>query len=307
MAKIIFLIIIGLGVFFIGLHLVEIGLKRGVGHRLKRILELFTSNILLAIITGTLVTALIQSSSAVSVMVIGLVSGGVMTLYQGMGVIIGSNIGTTMTIHILSFKVKYIEVIFLIIGLLFIIYSKLKKRTHMSYGGVVIFGFGVIFTGLSILQLALSPLKYSPMVMKYLTEFSNQPLLATLAGLGVTALIQSSSATSGIALTLTNQGILGLRGAVGIIMGSNIGTCVTALLAAIKSSQLARKVACFHIIFNFFGVIIFLPFLDNFIGLISRFGQNPGRLLAVAHTCFNLATAILILPFVKPLEKLLRK
>ncbi|AZR72430.1 hypothetical protein BBF96_02880 [Anoxybacter fermentans] len=306
MLKVILFVFIGLVVFFQGLHMAEKGLKKGAGTRLKRILEIFTSNLINSIITGTIVTAIIQSSSAVSVMVIGFVSGGVMTLYQGMGVIIGANIGTTMTIHILSLKMNHLEWILCLLGLLLMAYGWVKKVSRTWYSGLISFGFGLIFLGLNLLQVGLSPLQYHPMFLRWLMRFSTQPLLGIVSGLSFTALIQSSSATSGIVLTLARQGMLALKGAIGVILGSNIGTCITAVLAALKTNRFARRIACFHVIFNCFGVLLFIPMLNRFTKLITFLASEPGKQVAIAHTLFNLITAVIILPFIKPLEQLLR-
>ncbi len=295
----------GLIIFFVGLNLAEKSLKKGVGDGLKNILSLFTSNTLSGILTGLLVTAVIQSSSAVSVMVIGFISGGVMTLSQGMGVIIGSNIGTTVTLHILSLKINNLEWILCAFGLILYIGGRLNRNYKVKYSGIVCLGFGLIFLGLTILQMGVAPLQNQPIVIDWLQKFGQKPFLAILAGMVLTAFIQSSSATSGLVLTIAGQGMITLTGAIALILGSNIGTCFTALLAGIKVTRSARRLAYFHVIFNFFGVLLFIPMLKGFVALVSLMAVNLGRQIALAHTLFNLATAIAILPFIKFLEKLL--
>lgn len=305
MLEIIFYASLGLTLFFIGLHLTEKGLVKGTGTRLGRILQFFTSNTLTGILTGTMVTALIQSSSAVSVMVIGFVGGGVMTISQAIGVIIGANIGTTMTIHILSLQMQYLEWILSFSGLVVMVYGWMMRRERIIHSGLVALGFGLIFWGLKVIQLGLAPLQYQPGVMRWLMEFTTQPMLGILAGLGLTALIQSSSAVSGILLTIARQGMITLTGAIGVILGSNVGTCVTAMLAGVKSNAIARRVAYFHLIFNCFGVLLFIPFLGIFSQWVVLLADELGRQIALAHTIFNIITAIIILPFINPLGRIL--
>lgn len=298
-------VVIGLLIFFLGLSLVESALRKITAQRLKAVLKLCTSNLASSIITGIVVTAVIQSSSAVTVMIISLVSGGVMSITQAMGVMIGSNIGTTVTLHILTFEINQWEWIFGFIGLVLLIYGLLNKRSEIQQGGLVFVGFSLIFFGLTILQLALAPLKTHPFAVSLFVQLGQKPFLAILAGLCFTALIQSSSATSGLVLTLATGGMISLKAALGIILGSNIGTCVTAILAGIKVNILARRIAYFHVIFNCFGVLVFIPLLDNFTVLINSLSMDLGRQIAVAHTLFNLATAILILPSLKLWERIL--
>ncbi|MCK4260535.1 MAG: Na/Pi cotransporter family protein [Halanaerobiales bacterium] len=305
MLEIILYMTIGLVLFFVGLHFSELGLKKSTGIRLQQILETFTSNIIAGIITGAIVTSVIQSSSAVTVMVIGFVNGGVMTIYQGMGVIIGSNIGTTITMHILSLKINYLESGLLLFGFAVMVLGWIKRKREISYGGLVSIGFGLIFLGLELIQTGVTPLQYNPRIMGWLMKFGDQPILGIFSGLGFTALIQSSSATSGIVLSIARQGMMTLKGAIAIILGSNVGTCVTALLAAMKTNKIARRVAYFHVIFNIFGVLFFIPILNNFSILVSRFSSDLGCQIAFSHTIFNFTTAIIILPFLRFLEHLL--
>lgn len=305
MLETIFYTSLGLILFFIGLHLTEKGLIKGTGTRLERTLQFFTSNTLTGILTGIMVTALIQSSSAVSVMVIGCVGGGVMTISQAMGVIIGANIGTTMTIHILSLQMQYLEWILSLGGFVIMVYGWMMRREKIIHSGLVALGFGLIFWGLKSIQLGLTPLQYLPGIMEWLMELTTRPKMGILAGFGLTALIQSSSAVSGILLTIARQGMITLTGAIGVILGSNVGTCVTAMLAGIKSNSIARRVAYFHLIFNCFGVLISIPFLGIFSQWIALLTDELGRQIALAHTIFNIITTILILPFLNPLGRIL--
>jgi phosphate:Na+ symporter len=303
--EIILYVVIGLIVFFLGMHLAEQGLVKGSGSRLQEILHMFTSNAFTGLLSGMMVTAVIQSSSAVSVMVIGFVSAGVMTLYQGMGVILGANIGTTVTMHILALKVDSLQYWLIVVGVLVLVAGWFRRSRTWHCTGLVLLGFGLIFGGLALLQHGVEPLQYHSSILRLLMRCGDEPLLGVGAGMVFTAIIQSSSATSGIVLTLIRQGMLSMSGAVGIILGANMGTCVTALLAGLKATQLARRLAIFHILFNTYGVILFLPFLSQFSKLVTLLSLEPGRQIAIAHTVFNLITAFFILPFLHPLERML--
>lgn len=306
MLEIILYVVMGLAMFFWGMHLAEKGLVEGSGSRLQRILHMFTSNAIAGILTGILVTALIQSSSAVSVLVIGFVNAGLMSLYQGMSVILGANIGTTITMHILALQVDSLEGWLMVSGSLLMVTAWVQRRRILYHAGLVLFGFGLIFFGLTLLQKGVEPLQYHPIVMGWLMHLGDEPVLAVLAGLFLTAMIQSSSATSGILLSIVRQGMLSMTAAVGFILGANVGTCVTALLAGVKSNRLARRLALFHVLFNTYGVLIFFPFLSQFSQIVILMDSEPGRQIAIAHTVFNLVTTLLILPFLHPLERMLR-
>lgn len=294
-------VVTGLLIFFFGMHLAERGLVRGSGERLQHILHTFTGNLPSAVMTGTIVTAIVQSSSAVSVIVIGFVNGGVMSLYQGMGVILGANIGTTMTMHILTFQAESLEWWLIGLGLLAIVAGWVNHKQVVVYGGIVTVGFGLIFVGLSLLQEGVAPLQNEPFVIEWLMRFGNQPMLAILVGAGLTGIIQSSSAVSGIVLTIIRQGMITTTGAIGVILGANVGTCVTALLAGVNTNQIARRLAYFHLLFNLFGVVLFIPILRIFSQFVMTLSPDPGRQIALAHTIFNLTSVILITPLLKPL------
>lgn len=295
----------GIAFFFLGMSLAERGLVKGSGDRLKETLRVFTGNLGSAIITGTIVTAVVQSSSAVSVIVIGFVNGGVMTLYQGMGVILGANIGTTMTMHILTAQISSLEWWLMGSGLLLLAAGWVNRSTAFSSGGLIIFGFGLIFWGLNLLQLGVAPLQDEPFAIRWLQRVGDQPLLAILAGAGLTAIIQSSSAVSGIVLTFIRQGMITSLGAIGVILGANVGTCATALLAGVNTNHPARRLAYFHLIFNVFGVALFVPFLQVFAQALVSLSADSGRQIALAHTIFNVVSTILIIPLMRPLASLL--
>lgn len=295
----------GLAIFFFGMYLAERGLVKGSGNRLKQFLQMFTGSLSSAVITGTIVTAIVQSSSAISVIVIGLVNGGVMSLYQGMGVILGANIGTTVTMHILALEASSLEWWLLALGLVTIVLGWANRKHTIIYGGLVILGFGLIFLGLTLLQAGVAPLQGEPFAIEWLMRFGNQPILAILAGAGLTAIIQSSSAVSGIVLTIIRQGMIAVNGAIGVILGANVGTCATALLAGVNTNKTARRLALFHLIFNLFGVVLFIPCLQIFSKVIISLDPDPGRQIAWAHTIFNVVSTIVILPWMRPLERLL--
>lgn len=305
MLEIILYMILGLAVFFAGLILAEKGLVLSSGERLKKVLKMFTSNVVSAMITGTIVTAIVQSSSAVSVITIGFVSSGVMTLAQAMGVILGANIGTTVTMHILALNIHSLEWILCLGGLLIMILSIFAKKPVWRYTGIAVFGFGLIFFGLSIMEWGVAPLQYNQGAVDMLARFGAEPLLAIFAGTLFTGVIQSSGVTSGIVLVMVREGMMNLMGGIGIILGANIGTCGTALLASIKANRVARCVAYFHVIYNILGVLMFIPMMQGFCLLISTLGTDLGRQIAIAQTIFNVVTAVLTIPLLKPLERLL--
>lgn len=307
MLEIILYMILGLAVFFAGLMLAEKGLVLSSGERLKKVLNMCTSNVVSAMITGTMVTAIVQSSSAVSVITIGFVNSGVMTLAQAMGVILGANIGTTVTMHILTLDIHYLEWALCLTGLVIMLLSVPAKKPTIRFAGLALFGFGLIFFGLTIMEFGVAPLQYNQGAVDLLALFGAEPVLAILAGTLFTAVIQSSGVTSGIVLVMVREGMMNLLGGIGIILGANIGTCGTALLAAVKANRVARSVAYFHVIYNVLGVLMFIPMLQGFCLLVSTLGTDIGRQIAIAQTVFNVVTAVLTIPLLKPLERLLTK
>lgn len=299
----IFLLVSGLALFLYGMNVMEQGLELAAGERLKTILEKLTSNRLLAVLVGLLVTAVIQSSSATTVMAVGFVNSGLMTLSQAVGIIMGANIGTTVTGQLIALNVTEIAPLFTAVGLFMMMMPKKKKVT---YYGNVIAGLGILFMGLNIMSTAMVPLRELPWFQHLMVSFSN-PVLGILAGALITAVIQSSSASIGILQALASQGLIGIGGAVYIIFGQNIGTCVTSLLASMRGNRSAKRTALCHILFNIIGTVIFvvaiqfIPFTD---WVVQISGANTVKQIANVHTIFNIVTTILLFPFGNQLARL---
>jgi phosphate:Na+ symporter len=298
----------GLGLFLYGMKMMGDGLENASGEKLKKIFEKITSNPVKGVATGALITAVIQSSSATTVMVVGFVNAGIMNLYQAAAVIMGANIGTTVTAQLIAFKLDNIVPIFLGVGSLTILFSKGKKGKE---AGNIILGFGILFLGMELMKNAMSPLADSPAFVTLIMNLEGNTILGILAGALMTAVIQSSSASTGILVAIASTGALPLTVAVPILFGNNIGTCVTALLSSIGTSKAAKKAALIHLFFNIFGTIIFIPLINPLVGLVQQL--SPGgvsdikRQVANAHTIFNITNTIIMMPFIKYLVLLVNK
>jgi phosphate:Na+ symporter len=298
----------GLGLFLYGMKMMGDGLENVLGEKLKKVFKKITSNPAKGVATGALITAVIQSSSATTVMVVGFVNAGLMNLYQAAAVIMGANIGTTVTSQLIAFKLDNIVPIFLGVGSLTILFSKGKKGKE---AGNIILGFGILFLGMELMKNTMYPLKDSPVFITLIMKLQGNILLGVLLGALMTAVIQSSSASTGILMALASTGALPLTVAVPILFGNNIGTCVTALLSSIGTSKAAKKAALIHLFFNIFGTIIFIPMINPLVGLVQQL--SPGgvsdikRQVANAHTIFNITNTIIMVPFIKYLVLLVNK
>ena len=292
----------GLGLFLFGMKMMGEGLERAAGKGLQRLLNALTSNRLLAVIVGIGVTAVIQSSSATTVMVVGFVNAGLLALGQAIGVIMGANIGTTVTALMLSVKLDF-GVIFASIGMILIFAGRKEK---IRQAGNVLMGLGILFIGMNTMSKAMAPLKEWDAFKTLMVGFSN-PILGVLVGAGITAIIQSSSASVGILQVLAEQGLIGMNGAIFILFGQNIGTCVTALIASAGTSHTAKRAAVVHLLFNVIGTAIFIALALSFplASWISTLAPNNIRLqIAFTHVFFNIGTTIILLPTARVLEKL---
>ena len=298
----------GLALFLYGMQMMSTNLEAAAGNKMKQILERLTSNRFLGVLVGAVITALIQSSSATTVMVVGFVNSGLMTLNQAVWVIMGANIGTTITGQLIALDIGALAPLIAFIGVAILVFVKNKKLQHIA--GIVA-GIGVLFIGMDMMSSAMSPLRDEPQFVELMTRFSN-PLLGILVGAGFTALIQSSSASVGILQALAMSGVIDLHSAVFVLFGQNIGTCITAVLASIGTTRNAKRATAIHLLFNIIGTAIFVvislvtPFTDFMIRMAPG---NPMAQIANVHTTFNLVTTILLLPFgtmlVKAVEKLL--
>ncbi|RJP27908.1 MAG: Na/Pi cotransporter family protein [Candidatus Omnitrophota bacterium] len=300
--EIIFGVVGGLGLFIYGIWQMSEGLHKASGERMRRILHNFTGSPIKGVLVGAGITSLVQSSSATTVMVVGFVNAGLMTLMQALGVIFGANIGTTVTAQLVAFKLT--EYALPIIGLGMFMLFVAKKKSHKHIGEFLL-GFGILFLGLNILTGVIKPLSNSDVFNHILLTFSASPLLGILAGAAVTAILQSSSVTTGMVLGLAMANLIDLKAAIPLILGCNIGTCVTALLASIGANISAKRAALAHIMFNVIGVLIFFPFLGLFTGIVMRTSGEIPRQIANAHTLFNVINTFIFLPFVPLYAKFL--
>lgn len=286
----------GLGLFLYGMNLMGEGLQKSAGTRLKAIIKLLTSNIFMGVLVGTGVTAVIQSSSATTVMVVGFVNAGIMTLKQAIGVIMGANIGTTVTAQLVSFNLNGMAPVALGIGIVLYLFGKNPKVKHIAE---ILIGFGMLFTGMEFMKDAVEPLRDYKGFTDMLVSFGQYPILGLLLGFGITAIVQSSSASMGMLVALAAEGLIPLNAALPILYGQNIGTCVTSLLSSIGANKNAKRAAVIHLIFNVLGTILFLIFLNKpVVSLVT--GMDPGnvaRQIANTHTLFNIISVLILLPF----------
>ena len=294
----------GLGLFLYGMTLMASGMQKAAGERLRKILEFLTTKPIMAVLTGAITTMLVQSSSTTTVMLVGFVNAGLMTLAQAVGTIFGANIGTTITAQIVSFEIFHLVYPAIAIGMLLNFFG--NRRTY-KYIGQAILGFGILFLGMNIMSGSMEPLRQNKFFIDLLVSFGRTPLLGVLIGVVFTGIIQSSSATTGIVIAMTIQGILTLPAAMAIILGSNIGTCVTALLASIGTNLSARRVAMAHLLFNFFGVVLTMIFFRPFVAFVAETAVTVPRQAANAHTLFNVANTILFLPFLNQFVALITR
>lgn len=295
----------GLGLFLYGMKLMSDGLENIAGEKLKSILEKITSNKIMGVLVGTIVTAIIQSSSAITVMVVSFVNAGLMTLGQATGVILGSNIGTTITAQMVSLNLEVIAPIFIGIGAIVIVVTKNKKVKDLAY---IALGFGVLFMGMGLMSSSLKPVSELAIFNKFILLVGKNSILGVLIGILITAILQSSSATTGILVALAVSGNLDMSVAFPIILGCNIGTCITAILAGLTANRIAKKAALLHLFFNIFGTILFLPFSDKVVMIVQYLTpDNVARQVANAHTIFNVVITIFILPISKYFVKLVNK
>ena len=292
-----FLIIIGLfgglGMFLYGMEMMSDGMKMTAGNRMRSILKKLTSNRFIAVFVGAFITMIIQSSSATTVMLVSFVNSGLLNFVQALGVILGSNIGSTVTAQIVAFKVTDYALLLIAVGSIMTLFSKKDSAKHI---GFVILGFGLLFYGMKVMSDTMKPLRTDPTFNIILTSFEN-PFLGIIAGAVFTALIQSSSATTGIVITLASSGSITLEAGIPLILGANIGTCITALLAGLKATRDAKRVAIGHVLFNVIGVLVFCFWIPTFADLVAQTTDNVPRQIANAHTIFNIVSTMLFIPF----------
>ena len=292
----------GLALFLYGMQMMSNGLEAAAGNKMKQILEKLTANRFLGVLVGAGITAAIQSSSATTVMVVGFVNSGMMTLKQAVWIIMGANIGTTITGQLIALDVGQLAPLFAFCGVALIVFVKKQKVHHY---GLIVAGLGILFIGMEMMSGAMMPLRESEAFVSLMTKFSN-PVLGILAGAVFTAVIQSSSASVGILQALAGSGLIGLSNAVYVLFGQNIGTCITAILAAIGTSRNAKRTTVIHLMFNLIGTTIFTIacITTPLTSLVeSLTPDNVASQIANMHTLFNIVTTLLLLPFGNYLAK----
>jgi len=283
-----------------GVNSLSKGLENMNMQIIRRAITRFSDKVLKSFLAGTVITALVQSSSAVTAITVGLVNSGLMQLTQAVGIIYGANIGTTVTAQLISFKLTDLALPILVIGL---IIRYIPKNRILKNSGKVISGLGFMFSGINVLNSGITYIKQSEFVYNLFKTYGNNPFFGLLIGTITTMMIQSSAATVGFTIVLFNSHMISLNGALGLVLGDNIGTCITAQLASIGTGIQARRTAWSHTIYNVIGAFLAMSLLNPFSKLImfitDLLGQDHSRLIANAHTIFNLMSALLFLPITK--------
>ncbi|GAA0375559.1 Na/Pi cotransporter family protein [Bacillus horti] len=298
----------GLAIFLFGIKFMSDGLQKTAGDRMRSILEKYTSNPLKGVLAGILVTALISSSTGTTVMTIGLVNAGLMTLRQAIGVIMGANIGTTLTAFIIGIKIDDYALPIIAVGVLLFLFVKQRKY---QYVGQIVLGFGLLFLGLKTMSSGVKPLANLQAFHDFITDLSSNPILGAIVGTVFTVIVQSSSAAIAILQSLAYEGLIPLAGALPVLLGDNLGSTITAVFASIGATVAARRAAAFHVIFNLIGVFIFMSVMSFFIPFIAWLGDITGAnirmQIAYAHGIFNMTNTLIHLPFVTLLAILVTK
>lgn len=295
----------GLGLFLYGMTVMSDSIEKAAGAKMRKFLDFFTRNRIVGVLFGTLFCAIVQSSSATTVMVVSFVNAGLMNLVQAAGVIMGANVGTTITSQLVAFNLSQAAPIFLMIGVIITMFCKNNKIKKI---GEVVLGFGVLFMGLSLMSGSMAGMKESPLIVEVLSNLTN-PFLGILVGFVITAIIQSSSVTVSIVLLMAQQGLLPLGICFYIILGCNIGSCTTALMASVSGNKDAKRAAMIHFLFNVIGTVIIAILLltgESWIEMMIRriSGENIGRCVANAHTLFKVFQLLVLFPFASGIVKL---
>ncbi len=295
----------GLGLFLYGMNMMGEGLENAAGSKLKFILEKVTKNPIQSVFIGAIVTALIQSSSATTVMVVGFVNSGLLNLIQATGIIMGANIGTTVTAFIVSLNIDFLVPLLTFSGSLLYVFSKVKSVRDVA---TIVLGFGLLMLGMKLMGAAMEPLGDSETFKNLIMAIKNQWYLGLFVGLFITMVIQSSSATTGILVALTATGSITLGAAFPIILGANVGTCITAIISSISANKMAKKAAVIHLLFNVLGAIIFLPLGPLLMKAVLLISPTSVKLqISFIHLIFNVLNTMLLLPFASVLIKVANK
>jgi phosphate:Na+ symporter len=303
----------GLALFLFGMDQMADALKAVAGERMKIILARLTANRFMGAVTGAFVTAIIQSSSVTTVLVVGFITAGLMSMAQSIGIIMGANIGTTITAQIIAFKVTEGALLMIAVGFTLLFTS---KREQIRHYGSILMGLGLVFFGMSVMSDAMAPLRTYPPFLELMTRMDN-PLIGIVTAAAFTALVQSSSATTGIIIVMASQGFISLQAGIALALGANIGTCVTAMLASIGKPREAVRAALVHVLFNVFGVLLWVSFIDQLAQFVTTFSPTRSdlsgtellaattpRQIANAHTVFNIANTFIFIWFTAQFARL---
>ncbi|MFQ5840780.1 MAG: Na/Pi cotransporter family protein, partial [Candidatus Methylomirabilales bacterium] len=294
----------GAALLVYGMRLIRDGLQRLAGGKLRGLLGSWTDRPAKGLLAGAVVTALMQSSTATSVMLVGFTSAGLMTLSQALAVILGADVGTTLTVQLLAFRILDYGLVFVAVGVALLLWPTRRSLRDL---GTPILGFGLLFFSIKLMGDGMSPVKGSPILEDLLTGLTTQPLLGIAAAAVFAFLVHSSAATIAIALSLALEGILNLQAALPIIIGANLGTCGTALLSSIGTGAEARRVAWSHLLFKGVGAAVLLPLLPQFAWMVEAAGGDLPRQIANAHTLFNVGIALAFLPFTGPVARVVTR
>ena len=296
----------GLGLFLFGIRTMGDGLENAAGAKLKRMLEVLTGNRFLAVLVGFVVTAIIQSSTATTVMVVGFVNAGMMSLAQAVGVIMGANIGTTVTSLLIALNFSSVAAAAVLVGVILMLAS---KKTVVKNLGAIFTGFGLLFLGIDVMSDSMAPLRDSAGFMNFIVTVSEsplRPLFGIILGIVMTAVLQSSSASVGVLQTLAMQGLVPLKFSVFVLFGQNIGTCLTALFSTVGAKKNSKRAAVIHLLFNLIGtgIFILIALLTPYVEWIEKLSPDPMAQIAISHIVFNIVSTVVMFPFAKVLVKL---
>lgn len=296
----------GLGLFLFGIRTMGDGLENAAGAKLKRMLEVLTGNRFLAVLVGFVVTAIIQSSTATTVMVVGFVNAGMMSLAQAVGVIMGANIGTTVTSLLIALNFSSVAAASVLVGVIFMLAS---KKTVVKNLGAIFTGFGLLFLGIDMMSDSMAPLRESAGFMNFIVTVSEsplRPLFGIILGLVMTAVLQSSSASVGVLQTLAMQGLVPLKFSIFVLFGQNIGTCLTALVSTVGAKKNSKRAAVIHLLFNVIGTVIFIfiAMFTPYVSWIEKLSDDPMAQIAISHIVFNVVSTLIMFPFANGLVKL---
>ncbi len=296
----------GLGLFLFGIRTMGDGLENAAGAKLKRMLEVLTGNRFLAVLVGFVVTAIIQSSTATTVMVVGFVNAGMMSLAQAVGVIMGANIGTTVTSLLIALNFSSVAAAAVLVGVILMLAS---KKTVVKNLGAIFTGFGLLFLGIDMMSDSMAPLRESAGFMNFIVTVSEsplRPLFGIILGIVMTAVLQSSSASVGVLQTLAMQGLVPLKFSVFVLFGQNIGTCLTALFSTVGAKKNSKRAAVIHLLFNLIGtgIFILIALLTPYVEWIEKLSPDPMAQIAISHIVFNIVSTVIMFPFANVLVKL---